>query len=231
MAVIGGENDHLMDWPRLLRQIEDSLCPSLKLDSWEKSLYYYLLRLTHVDGRDSTSVAVVPLGEATGMSEFKARECLRSLHSKKCISIEERSRTGHLVRVFLPDSIEGVLPDERAAQAIDVERIDFFTERLYLQALLKRQEHRCFYTLRIVTAETAVLDHVVARMSGGDNGYRNVVVACHDVNALKQGQAPEDFIRKLYRDGILNFAEMENRLRALEELQSGKLVPDVGQSK
>ena len=35
-----------------------------------------------------------------------------------------------------------------------------------------------------------------------------------------------DFIRSLYRKGILSQAEFENRAASLEQLQAGKLLPD-----
>jgi 5-methylcytosine-specific restriction endonuclease McrA len=219
-----------MDWATVIRQIEDHLCPALKLDTWEKSLYYHLLRLTYAAGRDSITVAIDPLGEASGMSGFTARKALRSLDAKKCISIAERSRIGHLVHVRLPEQIDGVVPKAQPVDEVDLETRDFFKERRYLTALLDREQHRCFYTLRKVTAENAVLDHVVPQVNGGGNGYRNVVVACHDVNALKQGEAAGDFIRKLYRSGVLSLTEMEDRLGAVDALKSGKLVPDISRS-
>jgi hypothetical protein len=217
-----------MDWATVIRQVEDHLCPTLKLDAWEKSLYYHLLRLTYAAGRESTSVAIDPLGEATGMSGFKAREALRSLDAKKCISIEKRSRTGHLIHVRLPEHIGGVVPTNEPEEQIDIESIDFFHDRKYLSALLDREQNRCFYTLRQVTPENAVLDHVVPQVNGGGHGYRNVVVACHDVNALKQGEPADDFVRKLYRAGVLSLPEMEDRLRAVDALKAGKLVPAIG---
>jgi predicted transcriptional regulator len=216
-----------MDWPVTLHQIEDHLCPRLKLDAWEKSLYYHLLRLTHAAGLESVTVAIGPLALATGMSDFKVRDSIRSLHVKKCISIVERSRTGHLVSVHLPQAIEGVVPISSKEVPLDIELVDFYRDRVYLRALLERENRKCFYTLKDLTEDSAVLDHVIPQVDGGNNSYRNIVAACHDANALKQGQVAEDFIRSLYRSGILNLDEMEGRLRAVEALKSGKLIPVI----
>lgn len=35
-----------------------------------------------------------------------------------------------------------------------------------------------------------------------------------------------DFVRALYRKGVLSQAELEDRLSAIERLQAGQLVPD-----
>ena len=61
-----------------------------------------------------------------------------------------------------------------------------------------------------------------------NNSYRNIVVACHECNTTKQAREAVDFIRNLYRRGLLSQAEMERRLSALQLVQAGKLAPDIG---
>nr|WP_123101431.1 hypothetical protein [Acidithiobacillus sulfuriphilus]RNF72671.1 hypothetical protein EC580_01165 [Acidithiobacillus sulfuriphilus] len=51
---------------------------------------------------------------------------------------------------------------------------------------------------------------------------------CHECNTTKQDQVASDFLRSLYRKGALSQAELENRLGMLEQLQLGKLAPDIG---
>jgi hypothetical protein len=216
-----------MDWPLTLRQIEDDLCPKLQLDAWEKSLYYHVLRLTHGAGSESAWVAIEPLARATRMSDHRVRKSIRSLNAKNCILIRQRSRIGHSIVVRLPEQIDGVVSVPVVAAPIDVETIDFYKDRKFRTALLKREGYRCFYTLKSVTEESAVLDHVVPEVDGGGNSYRNIVVACHDVNALKQDDVAEDFIRSVFRTGILSASEMQDRLQAVEALKAGKLRPEL----
>ena len=217
-----------MDIAILVKQCEDHLFPSLKFSVRERVLYYHLLRHTHLEGKSSALFSLLPLANATGVSESSSREDIRSLNERGCIKIEDRSRSGHLVRVFLPDEIADVLPKGAPAGEIDIEALDFYSNRRFISSLLAREDHRCFYCLKSVRAESCELDHVVAQANGKDNSYRNVVCSCHECNTTKQAQAASDFMRSLYRKGVLSQPELENRLLALEQLQQGKLAPDIG---
>lgn len=217
-----------MDVATILKQCEDHLFPSLQLSVRERVLYYHLLRHTHLEGKSSAMFALLPLSKATGVHESSSREDIRSLNERGCIKIEDRSRNGHLVRVFLPEEIAGVLPKEISVAGIDIEAIDFFANRKLISALLAREDHRCFYCLRSIRAESCELDHAVAQANGRDNSYRNIVCSCHECNTTKQAQVASDFLRSLYRKGVLSQTELENRLTALEQLQLGKLLPDIG---
>ena len=147
------------------------------------------------------------------------------MDGKGCIKIEERSRTGHDVRVFLPSEL-GLQSDAEATPP-ELDSIDFFTGRQYLDALLARESDRCFYCLRDVTRETCELDHVVPLANGTDNSYRNVVVSCHECNKLKQDQEAESHLRGLFRKSLLSEVEFRDRMSALEAVKAGELVPDL----
>jgi 5-methylcytosine-specific restriction endonuclease McrA len=216
-----------MDLATIIKQCEDHLFPTLQFSVRERVLYYHLLRHTHVEGKSSALFALAPLATATGVSESSSREDIRSLNERGCIKIEDRSRNGHLVRVFLPEEIAGVLPKAASAPEIDIEALDFYSNRRFVSALLAREGQRCFYCLKSIRAESCELDHTIAQANGRNNSYRNVVCSCHDCNTTKQAQAAADFLRSLYRKGVLSQAELENRLTALEQLQAGKLVPDM----
>ena len=97
-----------MDASLIYKQCEDYLFPTLKFSVRERVLYYHLLRLTHLEGKPSALVAILPLANAMGVAESSAREDIRSLNERGCIKIEDRSRNGHFVRVLLPEEIEGV---------------------------------------------------------------------------------------------------------------------------
>jgi 5-methylcytosine-specific restriction endonuclease McrA len=211
----------------LVKQIEDRLFPGLGLDVWERVAYWHLFRRTHVEGCDNVVVGLDSLAIGTAMSTTKLRETLRSLQRKSCIAIDERSRFGHSVRVVLPDDIPGLPVSGAPAAPLDIETVDFCASRQFVGPLLHREENRCFYCLAALTADSTVLDHVVAQVNCGDNSYRNVVASCHICNARKQAAAPDDFLRMLYRDGFLSQADLQHGLERLAHLQAGLLVPHI----
>ena len=216
-----------MNWEEILKEIEDYLYPQLKLDVWEKCLYYYLLRHTRLAMKDESLFSIQRIAESCDISDFKVREVVRSMDRKGCIRIENRSGKGHLIKVFLPSEISGLLPCELPEQEIDLESLDFFTSRKYLHSLIERENGRCFYCLREIRDQSCVLDHVTPKVNISDNSYRNIVVSCHECNSIKQEKTGEDFIRFLYRKGLLAKVELEERLATLELLRSGKLVPKI----
>jgi hypothetical protein len=206
----------------LLVDIEDRLFQVLQLDPWERCLYYYLLR--HSQGTDRmVQVALAPAARASGMSEVKIRKTIRGMAAKGCVRIDERGRSGHLVRVLLPDEIERVRNAGVPVEAVDIDAIDFYANRRHVAAVLVREDHACFYCRRGLTEETAVLDHVVADVVGGGNSHRNVVAACHECNSTKQAEAADAFLRSLYRRGVLSQTDLESRLAHLARLQEGSL--------
>lgn len=215
-----------MDAALIMKQCEDHLFPALKLSVRERVLYYHLLRHTHFEGKPVALVAILPLASAIGVAESSVREDIRSLNECGCIKIEDRSRNGHLVRVLLPEEIEGVVPKNIPLAELELDSLDFYSGRKFLAALLAREDNRCFYCLKGIRPESCELDHVVSRANGTDHSYRNVVCSCHECNTTKQAQAATDFLRALYRKGILSQAELGNRLNAIEQLQAGQLAPD-----
>ena len=216
-----------MEWERVAKEIEDHLFPRLHLTTRQRALYYHLLRHTRLLGAESAVFALSPLATALDIAESTAREDLRDLHAKGCIRIEERSRVGHFVRVMLPRELDGVVAEAEPKQMVDVETLDFFTDRRFLEALLVRERGRCFYCLRSLRNETCQLDHVTPQVTARDHSYRNIVAACHECNTQKQGLDGADFVRALYRKGVVSQAELGDRLEAIEKLKSGQLVPVV----
>ena len=215
------------DWTKILGEVEDHLFPQLNLSSWGKVLYYHLLRQTRVAGNVSGSFSIAGLASTTMMAEPTVRENIRSLDEKGCIAIHERSNKGHLIEVRLPSELPDVVVQPTEKRVVDLEMIDFFSDRRFLDALLEREAYRCFYSLREVTKDNCALDHVIPAVKGGDNSYRNIVVSAHDINALKQDRDAEDFLRLLFRKGMLSPSELEERMEALRLLKSGRLTPKI----
>ena len=218
---------NFVDLARELQNIEDHLIPKLQLDHVERALYYHLLRHTRLIGKDASLFGLYSLAESSGFSESTLRERIRILDEKGCVVIQERSGKGHLLRVLLPGEIDGIVPKLSESVVVDINTIDFYGNRNYVDALVKREKGRCFYCLRIITSETCVLDHVVSKAMRGDDSFRNVVAACHECNAAKQSQDPTEFLRSRYRLNLLSQSELQERVATLEKLQSGQLVPEI----
>ncbi len=216
-----------MDLTQIIKQCEDHLFPAKDFTAFERILYYHLLRHSRIEGREQIIVAMDPLAEALSISNASVREAIRNLDKRGCIKIENRSRKGHLVRVLLPEEIEGVISAAVPEAEINLETLDFYTGRRFVNALLAREQDKCFYCFKSIRPDSCQLDHVIPDVNGGDNSYRNIVTACHECNTTKLESAPADFVRSLYRKGTLSQAELTNRLESLEHLASGQLMPDV----
>jgi hypothetical protein len=208
---------------RLLVEIEDRLFQKLDLDVWERCIYYHLLRLSRASGASAVQFALAPTARTIGMSEDKIRHSIRSMAAKGCVRIEDRGKGGHLVRLLLPEEIDAVREAIHVAEPLDIETIDFFTDRRHLAAILTREQGKCFYCSRAVGPETAALDHVVPAVDGGNNSHRNIVAACHECNSLKQATPADDFIRRLYRAGLLSQDDVAARLERLALLRAAQL--------
>ncbi len=207
----------------VLLEIEDRLFPVLELNVWERALYYHLLR--HVVAAETMSVLIglASAARATAMSEDRIRRAIRDMAAKGCVRIEDRGRRGHQVRLLLPHEIEQVRAASSEIATPTIDEIDFYEDRRYRPAILRRDEDACFYCARLVTVENVVLDHVIAEAEGGDNSHRNIVAACHECNSLKQAMPATDFMRLLYRKGVLSQDDLAARLDRLGRLRAGTL--------
>ena len=214
------------DWQSIYKDIEDRLAPQLDLDTWERTTYYHLLRHTRLEGKNSALFSIGSLSKVIPLSDFKVRDILRSL-DRKGGTKNLVTRRGYEVTVYLPSEISGLTCGAKAEVPIDIESIDFFTGRGYLGPLLEREGERCFYCLANVAEDNCELDHVVPKSVVEDNSYRNIVVSCHLCNRKKGGQNAQEYLRAIYRQGLLGDDELQLRLHAIEKLQSGALVPNV----
>lgn len=214
---------------KALKDIEDRLMVGLQLDPYERSLYYHLARHTRAEGKESDVLSIAGLARRLGMSDPAVRASVRSMNAKGCIKVEERSKDGHLIRVFLPDEIERLPAREVAVDSIDIETIDVYTDRRRADALIKREGARCVYCLRELRSNWA-LDHVIPLVGGGSNSYRNVVTCCHECNSGKRERSAEDFLRDLYRRSLLAADEFNARRQAVERLKAGELRAELSRS-
>jgi hypothetical protein len=225
----------------LWMQFEDVLAPRLGLTVKERAVYSYLLRHSLVVGKLRLQFAVMSLARILGLSIGPVRQAVRRLDELGTLRVLERSKTGHLVEMRLPEKIRAVRPGRNGAllavgvgatgatgepPASMLETTDFLRTLALRKAVHDRERGACFYCLRRTPANVHCLDHVVPRVRFGRNSYRNLVSCCIECNTRKGDRPAPDFLRTLYRLGRLTPAELDARLRALKDLAAGKLRPE-----
>jgi len=222
-----------IDFSKFFVDFQDHLAP--QLTTYEQAVYLYIFRHSRLIGLEEATIGfksarsrmAMGIGKAnTPMSEGSAYETLRSLETKKAITVLRTEHSGRLIRLHLPHEIPNLLPSSTGLVAPDIESMDFFEIPENRLLILKREGNRCFYTLQHLDEKNFVIEHVVSRPNG-NNGYRNVVAASREVNNRKGSMAADDFFRKLFRDGFLSETELEERLLKLARLQAGELKPEL----
>jgi len=237
--------------PKLLwMQFEDVLVPRLGLNVWDRAVYSYLLRHSLVVGKRRLHFAVLPVARDLGISSGPVRLAIRRLDELRALRILERSKTGHLVEMRLPEQVRatrtakgdvfarhsslatrhfrnGAFHHKPESRAAALEASDFLSTAALRKSIHDREAGTCFYCLRRTPVHIRCIDHVVPRACSGRNGYRNLVSSCMECNSRKCDRPAPDFLRTLYRQGRLTPAELDARLRALKDLAAGKLRPSL----
>ncbi len=224
-----------IDIRKVLQQVQDFLVP--RLDCYEQMIYHYLFRHTRLDGKPGTTLGTRAIQSKIGggmgkqgrpPSQRVISDKLRTLERKGCIKILGRSAKGTALEVLLPHEIPGVVLDTPQLSQEDIDTLDFFNDPQRRLAILRREGGRCFWCLRKITESNYSLDHVSPR-SGPveDHTFRNVVACCWECNSSKQTTGADEFLRRLYRDGLLSADDHRSRIEALEALSAGKRVPEI----
>lgn len=214
-----------MDWTKIYTDIEDLLIPHYQFDIWERGLYLYLLNQTRLRGLETAVIPLSTISSALNCSDFQSRKTIRGLGEKGVIELDQ-TRKGHSVKVLLPSEL-GIKPEIAPEKERNIEEIDFFKNREFVSELVSREKGQCFYCLSDIAPENCELDHVVSQLNGGGNSYKNIVASCHKCNTRKQATNAEDYLRSLFRKGMLSDSELEGRLSAIEALKSGNLKPQI----
>src|SRR5438445_4575604 len=216
----------------LWMQFEDVLAPRLGLTVKERAVYSYLLRHSLVVGKLRLQFAVMSLARDLGLSNGPVRQAVRRLDELGALRLLERSKTGHLVEMRLPEQIRALRPGKNGASgaaeeppASALEATDFLKTWALRKSIHDRERGACFYCLRRTPAHVQCFDHVVPRARFGRNSYRILVSCCIECNTRKGDRPVRDFLRTIYRQGRLTPAELDGRLRALKDLAAGKLRP------
>jgi hypothetical protein len=222
-----------MDIKQFMEEFQDYLAP--RLDTFEQAIYLYIFPHSRLIGIDEVTIGLKNLGKqsafgvgrlGTGLREGTIYQKVRSLASKQCNEVLGAEQMGTRVHLRLPGEIPGVIPEPQAIVA-SLEEMDFFEVPENGLAILEREDWRCFYCLRKLdeTRKDYVIEHVFRPK--GDNSYRNVAGACRGCNNKKNDMPVEDFLRRLYRDGVLIESELQQRLHALRQLKDGELKPHL----
>src|SRR5882762_3486530 len=102
--------------PKLLwMQFEDVLAPRLGLSVKERAVYCYLLRHSLVVGKLRLQFAVMALARTLGLSIGAARQAVRRLDELGALRVLERSKSGHLAEMRLPEKIRAICPGKSDA--------------------------------------------------------------------------------------------------------------------
>jgi len=218
------------------KQMEDLLAPQLSFSLADRAVYSHLFRHSRLVGKPQFRFSISWLGRGVGMSMKATRDTVRRLIGRGVLGLVERNcRARHVVRVRLPLEVKGICAEKVAAHrvapgpgvAVDIEKADFLEKQMLRRAIHEREGGHCFYCLRRITHRRRCLDHVVPRAEFGWNSYRNLVSCCLECNASKGERPAEEFLRWLYRERRLDAAELNGRLRALDELAAGKRKPAI----
>ena len=221
------------EFAQIFAQFQDYLAP--RLDVYEQAIYLYIMRHTIVEGRREEVIGfksarkklAFGIGKAgTPPSEGIVYEKLKGLETKGCIKVLGSERSGTRVQIVLPNEIPNLVPVATAGLLIDLEGLDFFTVPENRRRILEREEWHCFYCLAKLDENNHVIEHVISRPEG-DSSYRNVVGACRRCNNRKGEASAENFLRSLYREGILSGDEFSIRLSLLGKLSAGELKPTL----
>ena len=92
----------------LWMQFEDVIAPRLGLTVKERAVYCYLLRHSLVVGKLRLQFAVTALARTLGLSIGAARQAVRRLDELGALRVLERSKSGHLAEMRMPEKIRAV---------------------------------------------------------------------------------------------------------------------------
>ena len=221
---------------RVWKQFEDLLAPTLNFSVYDRAVYSHLFRHSRLVGKLDVQFSLDRLALGAGMSRSGARQALRRLEARGVLRLVRHSyQARHVVRLNLPSEVRGVRAAKNASARsafvtryrADIEKVDFLRYQNLRRSIHQRERGKCFYCLRRVTTHNRCFDHVVPQARLGGNSYRNLVSACHDCNSRKKDRPAEEFLRGLYRERRLSGNELGHRLRALQALSAGKLVPPI----
>jgi len=228
-------NNKKLDAVQVWKQMEDLLAPQLSFSLTDRVVYSHLLRHSRLEGKRHFRFSIPWLSRGIRLSPRAAREAVRRMIARGVLRLVERNcQAHHVVRVLLPEEVPALRPAKtvapdpaRTACDFSFGETDFWRAHSLRRAIHARERGRCFYCLRKLIRRRRCLDHVVPRAQSGRNSYRNLVSCCLDCNSQKGERSAVEHVRCLYRERRLSDHELSGRLRALDELAAGKLIPPL----
>lgn len=196
-----------MDKDETIQEIEnfiDILLPTLT--PYETSGYIVLLRLTHLEGKDTVRIGKRTIAMKIGGSRAphniskassypQVTKLLKSLQEKGCLKIGDTNREGTLYTVTSPNSVPSV--EEKLAmieESVNPTIEDYFTNPEKRKEMFERDQYICFYCGEKVDEENVTLDHFMPQHLGGTHAQTNLRTACHMCNSIKSGKTYEEAI-------------------------------------
>ncbi len=225
-------NNKKINAVQVWKQMEDLLAPQLNFSLADRVIYSHLFRHSRLEGKLQLQFSISWLARGVGLSSKFTRDTVRRLIARGVLHLVEcNCRAQHVVRLRLPLEVKGICAEKIAAHRpapaphaiINIEEADFLEKQVLRQAIHEREGGRCFYCSRRITHHR----HVVPQANLGNNSYRNLVSCCLDCNSQKGERSAEEFFRSLYRERRLSAGELTGRLRALDHLAAGKLIPPL----
>ena len=141
----------------LWMKFEDVLAPRLGLTVWDRAVYSYLLRHSLVVGKLRLHFAVLSVARDLGLSNGPVRQAVRRLDELGALRLLERSKTGHLVEMRLPEKIRAIRMGRNGAllttgavgaagepPASTLETTDFLKTWALRKAIHDRERGACF---------------------------------------------------------------------------------------
>src|SRR5258707_586247 len=89
------------------KQLEDQLAPRLRLSVIERTVYAHLVRHSRLEGKLRVQFSIMGVGRNIRLSANPVRKAVRRLVAQDALRMVQRSKTGHIVEVRLPDEIPG----------------------------------------------------------------------------------------------------------------------------
>ena len=139
----------------LWMQFEDVLAPRLGLNVWDRAVYSYLLRHSLVIGKLRLHFSIISIAAKLSLSKGPVRLAVRRLDELGALRLLERSKTGHLVEMRLPEQIRTLRPGKNAASrdadespAAALEAMDLMKTWTLRKTIHDRERGACFYCLR-----------------------------------------------------------------------------------
>ncbi len=202
------------------KEFEDYLAPLLGMKPGERAVYSYLVRHSRLEGRRGVVLGMSALGRGAGLNYQTARINLMRLARHGCVEVRPW-RKNYAIQVFLPEEVlRGIRPRDFAA--MDLRVLWVSKNRVLREAILKREQGRCFYCQQRLVKGEIWLDHLVPLAHGGSPDEENVVACCQSCNRRKHTRTAAAFLRVLYKERRMSKVQLRKRLVAVREILRGK---------